>query len=110
MFNLYGHKQPILCMDISYDCRLIITGSADRSIKVWGLDFGDCHRSIHAHEDSIMSIKFVGKSHLFFTVSKDGKLKQWDADNFQRIISLEVSTKLLTSSINLISLRLSKLK
>ncbi len=49
--NLYGHKQPVLSMDISFDNKLIVTASADRHIKIWGMDFGDCHRSLFAHED-----------------------------------------------------------
>lgn len=87
--NLYGHKQPVLTMDISFDNRLIVTGSSDRHIKIWGLDFGDCHRSIYAHEESIMSVQFVAKTHYFFSVGKDGKLKEWDADKFERIITLD---------------------
>lgn len=85
---MYGHKQPVLTMDISFDNRLIITGSSDRHIKIWGLDFGDCHRSLFAHEDSVMSVSFVGKTHYFFSVGKDGKLKEWDADKFERIVTL----------------------
>jgi U3 small nucleolar RNA-associated protein 12 len=34
--SLYGHKFPVLCMDISYDSTTIITGGADRNIKIWG--------------------------------------------------------------------------
>ena len=30
---------------------MIITGSSDKNIKIWGLDFGDCHKSIFAHDD-----------------------------------------------------------
>ena len=34
-----------------------MTGSSDKNIKIWGLDFGDCHRSIFAHDDSIMCVQ-----------------------------------------------------
>lgn len=87
--SLYGHKLPVLCMDISHDSSLIATGSADRNVKIWGLEFGDCHRSLFAHEDSVMSLKFVAKTHLFFTAGKDKKIKQWDADKFVHIQTLE---------------------
>ncbi|NXM93989.1 WDR3 protein, partial [Sylvia borin] len=87
--SLYGHKLPVLCMDICYDGTLIATGSADRNVKIWGLDFGDCHRSLFAHDDSVMYLQFVPKSHLFFTAGKDGKIKQWDADKFEHIQTLE---------------------
>jgi U3 small nucleolar RNA-associated protein 12 len=42
--SLYGHKLPVMCVDISSDCSLLISGSADKTVKIWGLDFGDCHR------------------------------------------------------------------
>ncbi|XP_067849056.1 WD repeat-containing protein 3 [Heptranchias perlo] len=87
--SLYGHKLPVLCMDISYDSALIATGSADRNVKIWGLEFGDCHKSLFAHDDSVMYLKFVAKTHLFFTAGKDRKIKQWDADKFEHIQTLE---------------------
>lgn len=39
-----------------------------------------------------MCLQFVAKTHLFFTGGKDGKIKQWDADNFEHITTLTVST------------------
>jgi WD40 repeat protein len=41
-------------MDVSDDGTLLATGSADKTVKLWGLDFGDCHRSLLAHTDSVM--------------------------------------------------------
>ncbi|PZC82993.1 hypothetical protein B5X24_HaOG208860 [Helicoverpa armigera] len=86
--SLYGHKLPVLCLDISYDSNIIATGSADRNVKIWGMDFGDCHKSIFAHNDSVTSLQFVPSTHYFFTTSKDGKVKQWDADSYDNIITL----------------------
>ncbi|PNF32770.1 hypothetical protein B7P43_G04487 [Cryptotermes secundus] len=76
-------------MDISSDSTLIATGSADRNVKIWGLDFGDCHRSIFAHDDSVTGLQFVPRTHQFFTCGKDGRVKQWDADSFDKIITLQ---------------------
>ena len=36
------------------DSSLIITGSADKNIKIWGLDYGDCHKSIFGHDDRLV--------------------------------------------------------
>lgn len=47
--NLYGHKLPILSFDISSDNALLVSASADKNIKIWGMDFGDIHKSIFAH-------------------------------------------------------------
>ncbi|KAJ3805318.1 WD-repeat-containing protein [Lentinula aff. lateritia] len=87
--SLYGHKLPVLGMDISSDSKLIVTCSADKNVKIWGLDFGDCHKSIFAHEESVMQVLFEKDSHYFWTVGKDKMLKYWDGDKFEHIQRLE---------------------
>ena len=92
--NLYGHKLPVLNMDISYDSKLIVTCSADKNVRLWGLDFGDCHKAFFAHQDSVMQVAFVphnqdGNGHHFFSASKDGVIKYWDGDKFEQIQKIE---------------------
>ena len=92
--NLYGHKLPALNLDISYDSKLIVTCSADKNVRLWGLDFGDCHKAFFAHQDSIMQVAFVphnqdGNGHHFFSASKDGLIKYWDGDKFEQIQKLD---------------------
>ncbi|KAF9055211.1 WD40 repeat-like protein [Hymenopellis radicata] len=87
--SLYGHKLPVLSMDISHDSKLIVTCSADKNVKIWGLDFGDCHKSIFAHDESVMQVAFEHQSHYFWTVGKDSMLKYWDGDKFENIQKLE---------------------
>jgi U3 small nucleolar RNA-associated protein 12 len=92
--NLYGHKLPVLNMDISYDSKLIVTCSADKNVRIWGLDFGDCHKALFAHQDSILQVAFVphnrdGNGHHFFSASKDRAIKYWDGDKFEQIQRLD---------------------
>lgn len=87
--SLYGHKLPVLSVDISADSTLIATASADKNVKLWGLDFGDCHKSFFAHQDSVTGIRFLGKTHHFVTSSKDRTLKYWDGDSFLHVMTLE---------------------
>ena len=60
--SLYGHKLPVMCIDISSDGALIVTGSQDKNIKIWGLDFGDCHKSIFAHDDRYFPLSLPNSS------------------------------------------------
>lgn len=92
--NLYGHKLPVISMDISYDSKLIATCSADKTVRIWGLDFGDCHRILLKHTDAIMQVAFVphnsdGNGHHFFSASKDKTIRYWDGDKFQHIQRLD---------------------
>jgi U3 small nucleolar RNA-associated protein 12 len=92
--NLYGHKLPVLSMDISSDSKFLVTCSADKNVRLWGLDFGDCHKAFFAHQDSIMQVAFIphnqdGNGHHFFSASKDRVIKYWDGDKFEQIQKLE---------------------
>ena len=53
-----------------------------------GLDFGDCHRSLIAHTDSVTAVRFQPQTHYFFSCGKEGMLKYWDADRFEQILEL----------------------
>lgn len=83
--NLYGHKMPITCFDISSDNNLLISGSIDKNIKIWGMDFGDCHKTFKENSDIITCIKFFNLTHFFLAASKDKSIKFYDADIFQLI-------------------------
>jgi len=77
-----------MCMDISSDSSLLVSGGADKDLKIWGLDFGDCHKSLFAHEGSVMSVRFCPNTHYCFTCGKDKRIKFWDCDKFEQVMVL----------------------
>ena len=54
---LQPHVSPPPPPPSPQDSTLLVTCSADKNIRIWGLDFGDCHKSLFAHDDSIMGVK-----------------------------------------------------
>lgn len=93
--TLYGHKLPVLDLSISSDSKLIATCSADKNIRIWGLDFGDCHKAFFAHQDSVMGVRFIphpvdrDERHILLSCSKDGAVKSWDGEKFAQIQRLD---------------------
>ncbi|CAD2219291.1 U3 small nucleolar RNA-associated protein 12 [Angomonas deanei] len=83
--SLFGHKLPISGISFSSDSTLVASVSLDKNLRFWGTDFGDCHKSIHAHDDYITSVRFVDNTHYCFTTSLDGSVKEWDGDNWTMI-------------------------
>ncbi|KFM68551.1 WD repeat-containing protein 3, partial [Stegodyphus mimosarum] len=77
-------------MDISYDSFLIVTGSEDKDVRIWSMEFGSCNKFLkRAHDKGITCLSFLPKTHYFFTGGRDNVIKQWDADNFQKITTLK---------------------
>jgi U3 small nucleolar RNA-associated protein 12 len=48
--KLYGHKLPILSFDVSSDDAILATGSIDKDIRLWDMDFGHSIKAIFAHQ------------------------------------------------------------
>lgn len=55
--TIYGHSLPVKHMNVTDDCKLLFTVGADKLIKVWGLDFGECRKTLQC--DSGENILFL---------------------------------------------------
>ncbi|XRB12318.1 U3 small nucleolar RNA-associated protein 12 [Pseudoscourfieldia marina] len=88
-YSLYGHKLPVTCMSCDTDLSLIASGSGDKSLRLWGVDFGDCRRTFRpAHEAGLTAVTFVPQTHHLFTCARDGMVKYWDGDTGEHLLSL----------------------
>lgn len=52
--ELYGHSLPVLSFDFTTDDTIIISGGIDKSIKLWATDFGNCKKTLKAHQAEII--------------------------------------------------------
>jgi U3 small nucleolar RNA-associated protein 12 len=91
--TLYGHASPVTNLSISLDSKLILSVSQDRTAKLWGLDFGDLHRSVRAHSAAVMAGMFERGTderdwHNFWTVGRDGGVRYWDGNTWERILEV----------------------
>lgn len=55
--TLYGHALPVTNIDVRNN--LIFTIGADKMLKIWGIDFGDCRKSIISNESE--NIQFINE-------------------------------------------------
>ena len=82
----------MLSLDVSSDNTLLVSGSADKNLRIWGMDFGNCHRYLFAHDSAIMVVKFVQETHYIFSGSRDKTIKYWDGDTYELIMVFEQNT------------------
>merc|ERR1719356_854325 len=87
--SLYGHRLPVMSLDISSDSQMVASGSADKNVKLWSVQFGNCHRSLRAHDESVMQVRFLPGTHYLASAGRDRALKLWDCDSYELITSLQ---------------------
>lgn len=85
---MYGHSLPVVAIDISGDNALLVSCSSDKTVRVWGMDFGDCHCSM-VHSDGLVGCQFLDRTHHVISMAKES-LNIYDADIHQRIQTVKV--------------------
>ena len=80
---LVGHQQEVYSLDFSRDGRLIISGSVDNTIRIWGLD-GGCHRVLtisdndNSQHSSVTSVTISPDATLVAAGNLDTIVRIWD--------------------------------
>ncbi|WAQ82722.1 hypothetical protein PtA15_3A86 [Puccinia triticina] len=72
--KLKGHKDSVYCLQM-HD-QQIITGSRDRTIKVWDSRSRECQRTLLGHKGSVLCVRFDAE--LLLSGSSDSSVFVWD--------------------------------
>lgn len=77
------HQEAVTSLAISFDNRVITTGSADGTSRVVLLANGNILASLEGHSDSIETISYCQTMNFVATGSVDGRVNLWDLTNFK---------------------------
>ncbi len=87
--SLIGHKAEISSAQFNWDCSLIITGSMDRSCKIWDAGSGQCVGVLVGHEDEVLDVVFDYTGQYIATASADCTARVYNAFTHEFISKLE---------------------
>jgi WD40 repeat protein len=76
--TLSGHTDWVNSVAFSPDGRLLASGSADRTIKLWDVASGSLVRTLSGHTDWVTSVAFSPDGRLLASGSADKTIKLWD--------------------------------
>lgn len=75
---LNGHSAGIWCVSITPDGQTAISGSLDRTLKVWDLVTGMCRTTLAGHIANVLTVTITPDGQTVVTGSEDMTLKVWD--------------------------------
>jgi WD40 repeat protein len=76
---LEGHTRRVNLLVLSTDAKKLITGSWDKTIRVWDLQSGECLRTLEGHSNRISALQMTpDQRHPRIAGSVDKTLKLWD--------------------------------
>ena len=80
-----GHSFMIVSIDISSDGKYAVSGSEDKTIKLWNFDTGNVLKTFSGHKDRVNSVSFSSDGQKIVSGSNDKTVKFWDISSVQEI-------------------------
>jgi WD40 repeat protein len=75
---LRGHTNEVPAIAITPDGKTLVSGSLDRTIKLWDLAAGKERATLRGHAGSILSLALAADGRTLASAGSDGVLKVWD--------------------------------
>jgi len=82
----FGHSGDVATMSLAPDQSCFLTGSVDRTIKLWDLrDPKECKQTFWGHNSDVNSVCFHPSGYCFVTASEDKSARLWDIRSDQQV-------------------------
>ncbi|GAX41173.1 protein kinase [Tolypothrix sp. NIES-4075] len=78
--SLTGHNDLVSSLAISPDGKTLVSGSGDRTIKIWNLQTSGLKTTLSLHTDGVTSVAISPDGQTLVSASKDGTIKIWNLE------------------------------
>jgi WD40 repeat protein len=85
--SLIGHQETVTSIEFSPDGQMLLSGSLDRTVKLWSVRDGILVRSFTGHQGGINAISFAPDGQHFASVGNDGTSRLWQTNTGQLLVT-----------------------
>ena len=79
----------ILSIAISNDQKILVSGSNDKTIRVWDFEEKRCIRVLKGHEGRVMSVAITPDNNYILSGSDDKSVRIWELNSGRNLLNIE---------------------
>ncbi|MGZ7135940.1 MAG: P-loop domain-containing protein, partial [Methanobacterium sp.] len=76
--TLEGHKTTVRSVSITYDGKKAISGSRDKTLRLWDLKTGKCLKTLKGHTEPLYDVSMTPDGKKALSGSSDNTIRVWD--------------------------------
>ncbi|BEI94806.1 uncharacterized protein CcaverHIS019_0703870 [Cutaneotrichosporon cavernicola] len=84
-----GHRRGVWSVRFSRTDRIVASGAADRTIKLWSLDDFSCLKTFEGHTNSVLRVDFMTVGMQLVSAGGDGLVKLWNIRDESCVATLD---------------------
>ena len=84
-----GHSGAIKSVSISLDGKYIVSGSHDKTIKIWDIKTAECLKTLEGHKYSVNSVAISPNGKYIVSGSSDSTIKIWNIKTGENIYTID---------------------
>ncbi|MEC4817515.1 MAG: WD40 repeat domain-containing protein [Scytonema sp. PMC 1069.18] len=77
LHSFSGHSHIVRSLAVSTDGKILVSGSRDKTIKIWQLETGELIRTLKGHRDGVYAIALSPDGQIIASGSADKTIKLW---------------------------------
>ncbi|WVF70856.1 hypothetical protein IAT40_005650 [Kwoniella sp. CBS 6097] len=84
-----GHRRGVWSVKFSKTDRIVASGAADKTVRLWSLDDFSCLKTFEGHTNSVLRVDFLSHGMQLVTSSSDGLVKLWNIKDEECVKTLD---------------------
>lgn len=97
IYTLMGHAHIVGALAMSADAKILVSGSRDKTIKIWQLETGELVRTLKGHKDEVCAIALSPDEQIIASGSVDKTIKLWHVNTGELLATFTGHTKTVTA-------------